>query len=557
MATSEDAVNESSDFVKDFSCGACESKHIETSAEFFCETCLKCFCQTCLYHHDQMFVNHLTYGRGDSKKWPLTKTTEDLLLKCDVHNSKTLQMFCQTHRQLCCSDCVLLNHRPCTNVALISESVKNMSVDNRQLSNRIQVIIADLNTLNRSIETDIHLVEGSYSEKLQEIREVRKKLNAALDCLEKSTLKELDTIRTTLQTALKEDVDNCSRLKDELQQLSDAVQDLCGKSKKDIEFIASSKCLDKILESESYLKENTAKIQSFMIFKANIKLDQFLTKQSSLGRICTLNPNQVLTVQRKSEYYVDTLIDTSPIKTCSIFGICSLPSGHAIVADNDNTTVKLLDQHYNVSGHCDVADAPCDVCQITSSEVAVTLNDKGVQFMSVSNGQLVNGRKLQLPHAAFGIAHHQGALYITSGYALYHYNLTGALVKKLYEDTSDGTRVWRCAVSPICDRIYVTNYAQHKLLTLAKDGILISTFTDPELKGPSGLRVTPSGQVIVCGFESDTVIQVGREGRKRLATLASKKEGLSYPMSVCYNSNSHQIIVGMQDNNRIIAMILK
>ncbi|XP_052234923.1 tripartite motif-containing protein 66-like isoform X1 [Dreissena polymorpha] len=272
MATSVDSVNDSSDYVKDYSCVACESKNIELCADFFCETCLKCFCQTCLYHHDQMFVNHVTYGRGESNKWPLTKTTEDLLLKCDVHNSETLKMFCQDHSQLCCSDCLLVNHRQCKNVALISESAKNPSVDIQQLSNKIQIILADLNKFKRSQEASIHFVEGSYSEKLQEIREVRKKLNADLDGLENSTLKELDTIRSTLQTSLKKDVDNCSRLKDELQQLSEAVQGLCDKSKKDIEFIASRKCLDKILESESYLKENSVKVQSSIIFKANIDL---------------------------------------------------------------------------------------------------------------------------------------------------------------------------------------------------------------------------------------------------------------------------------------------
>ncbi|KAH3749512.1 hypothetical protein DPMN_184010 [Dreissena polymorpha] len=336
--------------------------------------------------------------------------------------------------------------RQCTNVALISESVKNLSVDTQQLSNKIQIILAELNKFKRSQDASIHFVEGSYSEKLKEIREVRKNLNAYLDGLENSTLKELDEIRATLQTSLKEDVDNCSRLKDELQQLSEAVQGLCDKSEKDIEYIASRKCVDKILECESYLKDHSVKIQSSIIFQANIDIDQYLTKQSRLGRILTLkmNPNQVLTVKRKSEYNVKIPSDTS--WTCNIKGICSLPSGHFILADQYNMKVKLLDQHYNVSGHCGVDGPPCDVYQITSSEVAVTLTDNSVQFISISNGQLVDGRQLKLPHIVLGIAHHQGALYITSGVALYHYTLTGALVKKLYVDISDKRR-GKCIVN--------------------------------------------------------------------------------------------------------------
>ena len=69
----------------------------------------------------------------------------------------------------------------------------------------------------------------------------------------------------------------------------------------------------------------------------------------------------------------------------------------------------------------------------------MTLGHAGVQFVAVTNGQLVNGRKLQLPHAVAGIAYHRGALYLTSGTALYHYTLTGTLVRKLYEDTIRGS----------------------------------------------------------------------------------------------------------------------
>ncbi|KAH3869844.1 hypothetical protein DPMN_033015 [Dreissena polymorpha] len=65
-------------------------------------------------------------------------------------------------------------------------------------------------------------------------------------------------------------------LKDELQHLSESVQGLCDKSKEDIEFIASRKCVDKIHEFESYLHENPVKVPSQIIFQANINLLQYL-----------------------------------------------------------------------------------------------------------------------------------------------------------------------------------------------------------------------------------------------------------------------------------------
>ncbi|XP_052256531.1 uncharacterized protein LOC127861855 [Dreissena polymorpha] len=555
MATSVGSVHSSSDLVKDYVCFACEGKHLEESADYFCETCKKFFCRKCIYQHDQFYTNHSKYGREETNKWPLTKKIEDLLLKCDVHKDKNLEMFCEDHSQLCCTHCDLLNHRQCTNVKLISESVNKMSVDMQQLSSDLQTILDELNKFKSSQDESIKSVEVSYSEKLQEIRNQRKKLNAALDALENTTLAELNELRTTLQAALKKDVDNCNRLKDELKQLRETVQGLCDKSKKELEFIASRICLDKIQESESYLKHNSVKMQSSIIFEANIDIEKNLSQQANLGRIVesmqsltlNMNPDQVLTVKSKSEYSVRISSDTN--QTFGIKDICCLPSGQVIVIDV-YTKVKLLDQHYNETSHCDVTGNLYSICQITSSEVAVTV-DSAVQFISVSNGQLVNGGKFQLQHAAFGIGHHQGALYITSGTALYHYTLTGSLVKKLYEDASDSHTVYGCAVSPAGDRIYVTNFTQHKLITLATDGTLISTFTDPELQNPWGVHVTPSGQVLVCGYSSHTVIQVDREGSKRLATLISNKDGVINPISVYYNTNNHQILVGLYSNDKI------
>ena len=110
-----------------------------------------------------------------------------------------------------------------------------------------------------------------------------------------------------------------------------------------------------------------------------------------------------------------------------------------------------------------------------------------------------------------------------------------------------------CAVSPTGDMIYVTTNAD-TLLTLNSDGTLISTFTDTELRRPWGVHVTPAGQVLVSGYDSHTVIQVDFEGKKKLTTLATQKDGINLPVSVCYNTKSDSVIVGLYSSNNIIEL---
>ncbi|XP_052268729.1 uncharacterized protein LOC127870111 [Dreissena polymorpha] len=234
------------------------------------------------------------------------------------------------------------------------------------------------------------------------------------------------------------------------------------------------------------------------------------------------NPDKVFTVQWKSTINVKIQSDTSQ---CHITAICVLPDGQVLVADCSNKKVKLLDQQYQVFSHCGVTNQVLDMCLITPSEVAVAVYDDSkkheVQFITVTQSKLVSGRKFRLQHECRGIAHYQGDLFICSGEALFKYTLSGKQVCRLYE----GISVWKCAVSPTGDRLYITSYWQHKLLTLARDGTLLATYTDPALEWPRGLHVTPAGQVLVCGYWSDTVQQVGWEGQSKLANLATHEDG--------------------------------
>ncbi|KAH3692984.1 hypothetical protein DPMN_193321 [Dreissena polymorpha] len=105
--------------------------------------------------------------------------------------------------------------------------------------------------------------------------------------------------------------------------------------------------------------------------------------------------------------------------------------------------------------------------------------------------------------------------------------------------------VLKCALSPTGDKLYITDWDHHKLLTLAMDGTLLATLTDPSLERPYGLHVTPAGQMLVCGWYSHTILQVDREGRSKLATLATRERGgVGFPVSVCYSSTTSSIIVG-------------
>ncbi|KAH3897829.1 hypothetical protein DPMN_022025, partial [Dreissena polymorpha] len=346
------------------------------------------------------------------------------------------------------------------------------------------------------------------------ISEMREKIKYLLADFEKSTIKEQKEELNLKQAPLKVVRNSCIRLHYELFHLHVAIPKLLGKP--ELSLIASTKCLEKIQQSNKFLKENF--------------------------------PNHVFTVNGKSVHNVKMPSDSY---MCQITAVCALPNGQVLVADRFNKTVKLLSQQYQMVSHWDVRDGLIqDMCLITPTEVAVAMDDE-VQFITVSQSQLAKGRKLKLQHYCTGIDHNQGDLYICSGTALYKFTLSGELDCRLYEDTSANLTVSRCAVSPTGDRLYIIN-SYGKLLTLARDGTLLATYTDPALKSPEGLHVTPAGQVLVCGYWPYNVQQVSWKGERKLATLATKEDGVWLPESVCYSSTTSSIIVGLHRDNILV-----
>ncbi|KAH3692305.1 hypothetical protein DPMN_194755 [Dreissena polymorpha] len=109
--------------------------------------------------------------------------------------------------------------------------------------------------------------------------------------------------------------------------------------------------------------------------------------------------------------------------------------------------------------------------------------------------------------------------------------------------------VLKCALSHNGDRIFVTDRGNNKLLTLAKDGAVLFTFSDPDMQVSWNVHVSAAGHILVCGYESRTVIQVDSRGRRKIATLARDEDGLpSASNKKCMIYVSYKYLVGIKLN---------
>ncbi|XP_052267483.1 uncharacterized protein LOC127869187 isoform X1 [Dreissena polymorpha] len=434
-------------------------------------------------------------------------------------------MFCADHNQLCCTTCVLLDHRQCNKVTKItSEEHKKEHEDLIKLTTDVTDLTKRLMKFIEQKECNIKSIEDAFDKILEEVSLMRQKFNSALDSFEQRTVNEGRALVSSLQESLQADAELGKTALKRIQSFQEAA-DKIGTHDSELSAIAFMKIQSEMSKSDSFLRMTAFKSKSTSSFIPNKEIDTCFETVESFGNTVSNKSNAVITMTNQSLYTVKR----SGESTCEIRCICEMSDGNIILADATNKKMKMLDTKFSVISHCDMPAYPCGVCQVSNSQVVVVVYDwkkfHAIQIIDVTNNTLVKKETFNLTHPCTGICHYNGHMYITSRTALYCYTLTGKLLDKLHEDTSASDTVYRCAVNADCGMIYVVNFTHNKVLTLDMSGHLLSSFNDPELQNPTDVHVSESGQVLVCGYYSKNIIQLNSEGTEKITCVASLKEG--------------------------------
>ncbi|XP_052778303.1 uncharacterized protein LOC128215776 [Mya arenaria] len=549
----ESSIQRGCDFIHDFSCSPCEENGFNTEAHHYCTQCTKYYCQNCVSKHNVLYQKHAVLGRKEVKKWEAAPGVVDALERCGMHPGEALKLVCGDHDQLCCSVCVAIDHRQCSKIQHIPDVAKGVqrNIEFQQIPKKIAEVQKQFEKMKEARLKNTTSLKKTRAAISDEIKTIRKRINEILDKIEKTTLQDLDGMIAELEKKLKKDIETCDKMTIELQNMIAAFQTK-AKSSESKSYIAYRKSQDMISQANDHLR-GISTIECYNVtFQANNLIEELLSAVKTFGEIeeqtvmtkqredPLSDPNHVFSVAEYKEYNVKMSDDKDQ---CAIRGVCEMPSGEFVIVDWNNCKVKLLDKEYRVIDHCDVPGDPWDVCHIDGNEVAVCV-DNELHFINATKGKLITTRKLSFSHGCTAAAYHSGQLYISCGFALYVYTMSGQKVKMLYEDKSGDRTVEKCAISNDGKTIYITNYDKNQLITLDNNGNKLALLTDPDMENPAGVHVTPAGHVFVCCYDSDTVLQVDKDGKKKLATLARKEDGLYGPRDLFFSSSTSSLIVG-------------
>ncbi|XP_052815308.1 uncharacterized protein LOC128242256 [Mya arenaria] len=559
-----------SDLIHDFVCSPCQEDKLNTEAKYFCRDCSKYYCDQCLTFHSKILKKHIVLGYEDVDKWG---GRGDTFISCDLHSSKVIELMCEDHAEMCCQLCVTLNHRMCRSINLISDLAKGIHTMAyfKQLPSKVAKVTTSLNQVREVRKKNQCSLKTSGRSMLTKIKDLRKKLNQLLDELEKKTVEQMNSVLANLDDTLQNDIDSCTSIHDQLKALMDTIQAQC-KDNEPSSYIGFRKCEKKMAEAKSLLQELSTKPELTATFKPETTITQLLSDFNILGNVQEnleikighqLSENKsskqthisrVFKTGKKSTFNVKIKPET---KNCSIIGITELPSGEIVIADDRNNSVKVLNRDYKVIAQCDVPIEPQDICHISGNQVAVAVNwpedvTHEVHFLTVSAGTITMTRKFSVDHDCVSIRHHEEQLYVGSITALYIYTHAGKQVKKILENRSGRQTVIHFALNQDGNKIYICNYYDPKLFTIDMNGSIVATLKDPDISTACDVHVSEDGHVFVCSWYNNMVVQVDQEGKKKLATLVRKEDGINCPKAAWYSPYTGRLIVGGKQDNILV-----
>ncbi|XP_052785806.1 uncharacterized protein LOC128221308 isoform X2 [Mya arenaria] len=459
--------------------------------------------------------------------------------------------------------------RQCYSISHLPDLAKGIlkTAEYKQLSGTVDSIRGRLDELGNAMMIDQASLKDSHKNIIAKIKSFRYKINKILDRLEKKTVEQLDGLVEDLEKTIKYDLESCLNMNDQLKTIMEKLQQTTGKHKDTKSYIWFRKCQNKLNEVKSRMQEIQKMPIELIRFDSDESILPFLSNLNNFGNV---DNGHSVPVRSAAHMYkalgsTNYSVRMEEEKTCCIVGICELPSGEVVIADQANNRVKLLNNQYQVTDHSDLPRYLHDLCLTADDVIAVAVDDRHyiykynkheIHFLSVTRGKIATLRMFTTHMDCRSIAHNQGQLYISSGNALKKFTVGGIPVKTIYEDMSCKGTVVKCAVSPDGKVIYVTNNTKRELITLNEFGQVLFKFKDPELQRLSGLCVSPSGLMFVCGRKSNTVLQMDRDGRLKLATVARKAYGLCVPWSVYFSEQTSSLIIGNYRQDQIIVVKL-
>ncbi|KAL3890453.1 hypothetical protein ACJMK2_002735 [Sinanodonta woodiana] len=511
-------------------CDACSSDGSSVTATGFCVVCEEAMCDDCAKFHSKQKMSKahsiLTMAELLSNPQNLMKLAEGFT--CLDHEDEKLNFYCNDHKIACCGICYFDRHNTCFKVRKLKEDLPSLLRETKtsEIIEELKKLQTHLKTFINVKESNIRDLESQVNGLTDQIREVRTKINTALDELEMKVKMEGRRIHKEADIRTQEENHQCLSLIHAIRNS----QLLCETVQKygiDIQkFLTAEKIKAQLPLYYSQVREKYERTDLLTVqVTFTPLLESILSLSSSdIGKLVTMKgstlsipglrkPTKECQVEK-----VETVDVNISGNTTYYSGIAILPRDRVILVDRNNSQCILLNNSYQVVTTYKLTKWPYDICVVGDEQVAVSVyNQKNIQILSVKDDVISPVRTITTKYKCEGItAAGNGEMVVVGecGNNKYCWSLIRDGREVTYSDQFDSSSEYYnfIALNNSKTQVYVTVYDTNSLLCFNMEGKKQYTYSPNNLQNPAGLAVDRDDNIYVVGYSSHNIHQLSPEG---------------------------------------------
>ncbi|XP_045174560.2 uncharacterized protein LOC123535871 [Mercenaria mercenaria] len=491
-------------------------------------------------------------------KQAVIKESDECTEKCQVHKKEVIKFFCPEHEALGCNDCIVLNHRAC-DIDYIPDKCAGIGD-----SAEFREVLSELNQKVNEVEDVIKLAscrekEFNYchDKLLEEITTFRKEINDRLDQLQKQIQKDAERKKSRDKQTVKEVLNTCTDISLDIKQLQSKLQDYKASQQNGHLYITMKQAKSKLKSEEiKEVDRSLEKTNMQYTFEQNQDLENILSRQNALGKLA-LSSSLVTTKGRKP---IEKLtkngninIKTKSDQTeCCLTACVVLSSNTLVAADYNNEKLKVVDiKNEAVIEETTLSLQLWDIEVMPQDQIAVTMPWKKEILIMTTAGKLSIVRKFPVKGKCKGIAYHQDHFYIVSSdpKCVFITDTQGNVQNTILLDDKRFDKPCFLLLSKDLRHIFIVDKGSGSVFSITLQGDISAEYKNKDLKDPRGMMMLDDGSLLVCCCRGNGSIHRISGDLKQCQTMI---DGLSYPRSMCYNRDQHEVYVGCFTDQMIV-----
>lgn len=474
--------------------------------------------------------------------------------RCDEHGF-VVERFCKDHQEVCCKDCVS-NHGDCKAVVPLREAANDSST-----------IIGGIDTITKDLEKLMGKFDSARSTERQSMRSVdvqgkelerrvkkfRQNVDNMLDKLEESLVNKRDELCAEEKSVLKKRIEVCDvaicNIKDSLQRAKGIQKD----SDAEKTLITVSKMKNMNEKYQGVLDElKEGKGEFALKFTPNGDLVQALDCLGSINVKSTVKPTEIVDDDQKQEtklakikeINVTSALDTT---TCTITGCAYLSDGTLVLADESNTSIKVIAKDSSDVAMVKVLEyAPWDVIPISKDEVALRSSftkekvDKNIHIFKLS-GSIDEMSSIKVDGRPRSIAYHEGQYYVVitkkNDSFIAVYSKDGKVNKTIVPKQNILFEPQYIEFAPKQNILYISDFSKG-ISGVSMTGEVVFQRADSSIEEYGGITVDNRGEVFACAGKPYGIYRVTPNGSGLVPFITWNNEIDPQALTFCKKSKT-------------------